>query len=126
MARARQRVGGARHRDPQRGGGKVAAPMTLEQALAELVKALREEIAAAAKQPANDTTEFMTVAEAAQHARVSAATVRRWVRVGELTKHKAGTRVIVRRDELEKFLTCEIIPIDAHLSLEEQARRRFG
>jgi len=74
--------------------------------------------------PANDA--YLSVAEAAALARVSPGTVRRWVRRGELTRYEAGTRVLVKRDELEAFLTCEVTPIDINLTPEERARRRFG
>lgn len=93
----------------------------LEQIIRSIV---RDELAKA--KPANDATEYLSVAEAAQLARVSSGTVRRWVRTGELTRHEAGARVLVRRDELERFLACEVVPIDVKLSPEERARRRFG
>lgn len=75
--------------------------------------------------PANDSG-FMSVAEAAAFARVTPYTIRRWVKRGELTRHEAGSRVLVKRDELERLLTCEVVPIDSKLSPEERARRRFG
>lgn len=93
----------------------------LEQAIRRIV---REELAK--QKPANDESGYLSVAEAAAFARVSPGTVRRWVRRGELTRHEAGARVLVKRDELEKFLACDVVPIDAHLSPEERARRRFG
>lgn len=86
---------------------------------------VREELAKA--KPANDAaSDYLTVAEAAALARVTSGTVRRWVRRGELTRHEAGNRVRVRRDEVERLLACEIVPIDSKLSPEERARRRFG
>ncbi|NVB81782.1 MAG: helix-turn-helix domain-containing protein [Kofleriaceae bacterium] len=95
--------------------------MSLED---EIRRIVREEIARA--RPANDQSEYLSVAEAAKHARVSAGTIRKWVRNRELTRHEAGARVLVKRDELEKLLACEVVAIDAHLSPEERARRRFG
>ena len=76
--------------------------------------------------PSNDAGEYLSTTEAAELARVSVYTIRRWVRAGELTKHTAGSRVLVRRDELEKLLACEVVPIDSKLSIEERVRRRFG
>lgn len=91
----------------------------------EMVRAIvRDELAKS--RPANDATDYLSTSEAAAFARVSPGTIRRWVRTGELTRHEAGTRVLVRRDELEKFLACEVTPIDVNLSPEERARRRFG
>ena len=90
-----------------------------------LIRAIvRSELAAA--KPANDTSAFLSIREAASFARVAPGTVRRWVRTGELTRHEAGSRVLVKRDELSRFLTCEVVPIDSKLSPEERARRRFG
>jgi excisionase family DNA binding protein len=84
---------------------------------------VREELAKTQK-PAND--EYLSVAEAATVARVTPYTIRRWLRRGELTKHHAGTRLLVRRDELDRLLACEVVAIDVNLSPEERARRRFG
>lgn len=92
--------------------------------LESIIRAIvRSELAAA--KPANDTG-YLSIREAATFARVAPGTVRRWVRAGELTRHEAGSRVLVKRDELEKFLACEVVPIDSKLSPEERARRRFG
>lgn len=85
-------------------------------------KIVREEIANA--EPANDL--YLSTAVAAAFAGVSVYTIRRWVRSGELTRHGAGPRVLVHREELRKLLACEITPIDALLSPEERAVRRFG
>lgn len=94
----------------------------LEQLIRQIV---RDELAKA--KPANDAPgDYLSVAEAAAVARVSPYTIRRWVKRGELTRHEAGTRVLVKRGELEALLACEVVPIDAHLSPEERARRRFG
>lgn len=94
--------------------------MSLED---EIRRIVRDELAR--REPVNDS-EYLSVAEAAALARVAPGTIRRWVRHGELTRHEAGARVLVKRDELERFLACDVVPIDAKLSLEEQARRRFG
>jgi excisionase family DNA binding protein len=95
--------------------------MTLE---AEIRRIVRDELAKV--QPANDQQDYLSIAEAAAFARVSAGTVRRWVRAGELTRHEAGARVLVKRAELEAFIRCEVVPIDSKLSPEDRARRRFG
>lgn len=69
--------------------------------------------------------EYLSVKEAADFARVSAYTIRRWVKHGELTKHEAGARLLVRRDELERLLRGSSRP-PPKLSIEERVRRRFG
>jgi excisionase family DNA binding protein len=94
----------------------------LEQAIERIV---RRVLAERDIKPANDSA-YLSVSEAAQLARVTPYTIRRWVKRGELTRHEAGTRVLVKRDELERLLKCEVVPIDAKLSPEERARRRFG
>ena len=96
--------------------------MSLDEQIRKLVA---DEVARqlGARPAAND---YLSVAEAAAHARVSPGTIRRWVRRGELARHEAGSRVLVKRDELERLLACEVVPIDANLSPEERARRRFG
>lgn len=76
--------------------------------------------------PANDRAEYLSTSEAASVARVSVYTIRRWIRRGELTRHEAGARLLVRRDELERLLACEVVAIDSKLSTEEWVKRRFG
>jgi excisionase family DNA binding protein len=91
----------------------------LEQAIERIVRRILDEREAV---PANDASGYLSVSEAAAFARVSAYTIRRWVKRGELTRHEAGTRLLVRRDELEKLLAGD----DAETSVEERVRRRFG
>lgn len=78
------------------------------------------------QRPANDAAGYLSTAEAASLARVSQYTIRRWIKAGELTKHTAGARLLVKRDELTALLACEVVSIDTKLSPEERARRRFG
>lgn len=94
--------------------------MDIEQLIRSLI---RDELAKA--KPANDT-EYLSTTEAARLASVTPGTIRRWVRSGELTRHEAGARVRIRRDELERLMRCEVVPIDINLSPRERARRRFG
>lgn len=95
--------------------------MTIEGQLRELIaEVVRDELAK--RQSASD---YLSVAEAAELARVSPYTIRRWVRHGALTRHTAGARLLVRRDELERHLACKVVPIDINLSVEERAQRRF-
>jgi excisionase family DNA binding protein len=95
----------------------------LEQAIEKIV---RKVLAERDVKPANDPTTYLSTSEAATFARVSVYTIRRWVRAGELTRHMAGTRVLVDRGELEKLLACDVVSIDSRLSVEERVRRRFG
>jgi excisionase family DNA binding protein len=94
--------------------------------LESLIRSIvRDELARS--QPANELPpEYLSTSEAASLARVSVYTIRRWVRAGELTRHQAGSRVLVARDELEKLLACEVVGIDSKLSIEDRVKRRFG
>ncbi len=69
--------------------------------------------------PAND--EYLSTADAARIARVTPGTVRRWVRAKVLAKCGTGSRVRIKRDELERYLAG-----DETVSPEDRARRRFG
>ncbi len=80
---------------------------------------VRAELALSAPKPAND--EYLSTSEAAQIARVTTGTVRRWVRERQLTKHGTGQRVRIRRDELERYLGGAVVE-----GAEDRARRRFG
>jgi excisionase family DNA binding protein len=80
---------------------------------------VRDELKLNAK-PAND--EYISTTDAAEIARVTVGTIRRWVRDKALTKHGQGVRVRISRDELERYLTG----VEDVGSPEDRARRRFG
>lgn len=96
--------------------------MTLESDLRELVRGVvREELARLRPSP----EEYLSPAVAARIARVAASTIRRWIRQGRITGHKAGRAVRIRRADLESFLrsggNAEI-----DLTPEQLADRDFG
>ena len=93
---------------------------TLRQLLAELV---REEVerALAARVA---TVEYLDTGAAAVAARVSPATVRRWIRAGRLERCGAGPRILVRRADLDRLLRSGAGARE--LPPEVLARRRFG
>lgn len=98
----------------------------LEQLIRKLVtEAVREELARQ-QEPANDQTTYVSTGEAARIAGVSIYTIRRWVHAGELTKHVTKGRMRINRAELERYLACEVVPIDSKLSMEDRIKRRFG
>jgi excisionase family DNA binding protein len=74
----------------------------------------------ASKAPSG-TGDYLSIKEAADFARVSVYTIRRWVKRGAVTKHEAGTQILVKRGELEQLLRWE--PGD---TIEARVRRRFG
>lgn len=73
---------------------------SLREAIREVV---REEIKKALDTRAS-RTDYLSVAEAAEHARVKVRTVRRWLREGRIEKRGAGRGVRVRRDELQRLM----------------------
>ena len=87
-----------------------------------LASFIDERIAAALSKlsrPAND--EYLTTRAAADVARVTPGTVRRWIRRKHLTKHVSGGRVRISRHELEKYLSGA----PQNESPQDMARRRF-
>jgi len=85
-----------------------------------IASVVRDEMKLTTK-PAND--EYLSTADAAQIARVTPGTVRRWVREKVLTKHGRGARVRIRRDELEEYLSGTE---EAAATPADRARKRFG
>jgi excisionase family DNA binding protein len=47
---------------------------------------------------------FFSVAKAAQYLTVSPWTIRSWLRTGRLRGQKAGARVVIAAEELDRFL----------------------
>lgn len=95
---------------------------TLEDTLRELVAELvRDELARMKPEKAD---EYMTVAEAAAHARVVPSTIRKWIRAGELVRYSAGSDPRVKRADLERRMRAA--PKSAQLTPEQMARRDFG
>lgn len=74
--------------------------------------------------PANDT--YLSAREAADLARVSVYTVRRWVHDGKLTEHRAGKQLRVLRAEVTAMLEVVATPRVRALSVDERVKRRLG
>lgn len=79
-----------------------------------------------------DPGAFMSTSEAADFARVSADTLRRWTKIGRLYAYKAGRELRFKRADLEAALTPEARRSSRsrsnpeNLSPEEHARRDFA
>jgi len=84
-----------------------------------IASVVRDELKSAPA-PAND--EYLSTSDAAQIARVTTGTIRRWVREKTLTKYGKGARVRIRRDELEEYLSSTTV----EATPEDRARKRFG
>lgn len=84
---------------------------------------LREELRdlVAESKPAAGDGPLMTVADAAQYARVHEDTIRTWLRHGKLQRFKAGRELRVRRDDLERFLAAA--SNESELTAEEAVSR---
>ena len=54
--------------------------------------------------PTNTSLEFLTVSETAALLRVTARTIRTWIQIGRLDVHRAGRRVLVAREDIERLL----------------------
>jgi excisionase family DNA binding protein len=61
---------------------------------------LEVQLAGIVPSPKAPPSPYMTTSEAAEYARVSSATIRRWIRDGRLQAHGAGREVRVRVDNL--------------------------
>src|SRR5579884_1565124 len=74
----------------------------------------------------NDQT-FLSIHEAAGLLRVSPWTVRGWLKSGKLPGLKAGTRVLVKKDELLRFLRPRAV-VSRNVTARDQNdyRRIFG
>lgn len=120
------RVCGARRRRRHTGASTVVLlELALEAGLRELIAGIvREEVAKAlAKTTAPD--EYLSTRGAAELAGVADGTIRRWIREGRLTGHRAGRVVRIKRADVERLLAGD--RRDAREpSPEELARRQFG
>lgn len=90
-----------------------------------LVRAIARQEVALALADARDSDEYLSTAGAAALAGVAPGTIRRWIKEGRLTGHRAGRVLRVRRCELMALLESDQRPI-SEASPEELARRHFG
>lgn len=96
-------------------------------ALRELVRGLVAEELDKLRAAAPAT--LLTTAEAAAHAQVAAATIRRWLREGRLPEHRAGREIRVARADLDQLLARgvrERRPANSEKTPEQRATERFG
>jgi excisionase family DNA binding protein len=85
---------------------------TIDQAVRDAVReVVREEIRIALRElsadspkPAGQTSDYLSIADACEVAKIHPATLRGWIREGRLRGHRAGRHHRVRRSELESFL----------------------
>jgi excisionase family DNA binding protein len=91
------------------------APQLLGEALLQAIRlAVREEIRAALRpygqiSDRQDEEAFLTIKEAADLSRIAASTIRLYIRQRRLRAQKVGRRVIIKRGDLETFLSANPI-----------------
>ncbi len=73
--------------------------------------------------PSND--ELMSTAEAAKHAKVVPATIRRWVAKGKLREHHAGRVLRVSRDDLDRMMRTGSSSVDS-ATPEQRWKKKHG
>jgi len=91
---------------------------TLENAFEGLIRRIvRDEIQAANQnghqhsKPMEPATPYLTIKEAADFSRLGTSTIRLYIRRRELKAHQVGSRVIIKRTDLERFLEAHPIEI---------------
>jgi excisionase family DNA binding protein len=98
---------------------------SLTRAIAELV---RVEVDARVRTALADrpaVPELLSTAEAAQYARVSPRSIRRWLDQGKLRALRAGRELRIRRVDLDQLMRCGRRR-SAGLTPEQLAARDFG
>ena len=87
----------------------------------ELVESIVLEVLSRRGQPAND--ELLTTVEAAKVAKVTAATVRRWVRDKKIQRRGPG-QVRVRREDLDRLIQTG--KSEANMTPAERAKKKVA
>ena len=88
--------------------------------IADIVRTeLKVQLAGIVPSPKVPPSPFMTTKEAGEYARISPATIRKWIRLGRLQAHGAGREVRVRLDDLVDALR----PQGRRCMIREQSNR---
>ncbi len=93
--------------------GKILGDAFLEairQAVREEYQALMSQYGHGVENPTEIPKCYLTIKEAADVSRLGPSTIRLYIRKRELKAHQVGSRVIIKRTDLEGFL--ESHPID--------------
>jgi len=97
---------------------RETTPSLFSEALrAELRDIVKEAIQAASqnghqhKRPVEAANPYLTVKEAANLSRLASSTIRLYIRRRELKAHQVGSRVIIKRADLERFLEAHQIEV---------------
>lgn len=127
-------VGSNRRRKPQPHHRPAAAELsTAPDAMASLASAIRQLVqtevaaqvaAALAERPA--VAELLSTGEAAQYAKVTPRSIRRWLDQGKLRALHAGRELRIRRADLDQLMRGGRRRKAAALTPEQLAARDFG
>lgn len=96
-----------------------------KQLRALIATAIRDEVKRAVRE-ATLPVQFLSTEEAADVADVATGTIRRWVKTGKLTGHKAGRVLRIDRRELEQMLREGGKASNDQLTPEQLAAKAFG
>ena len=77
---------------------------TIRQAVREEIKAVMSENGYGGHKPTETPKIYLTIKDAADISRLGSSTIRLYIRKRELKAHQVGSRVIIKRADLEKFL----------------------
>ena len=89
-----------------------------------IVEVIRDEVRRAVA-TATMPDEYLSTVAAARVADVAPGTIRRWIKDGRLTRHKAGRVIRVSRHELERMLR-DGDPSNDELTPEQLADKAYG
>ena len=96
--------------------GKIIGDAFLEairQAVREEIREVLSENGYRSNKPVEMGTPYLTIREAATISRLGQSTIRLFIRKRELKAHQVGSRVIIKRTDLEGFLESHPIEVIA-------------
>lgn len=95
----------------------------ITEALRELVRSVVSEELAREREARSSGTELLTTSEASALAKVKPATIRTWIRTGQLRATTVGRSIRIARAELDAVLSGSIRARNKPLNSVELARR---
>lgn len=75
-----------------------------ENLIRSIRQAVREEIQAVVRNGSAEQNPYLTIKEAAETSCLAISTIRLYIRKGKLRAHRIGRRVVVKREDLQKFV----------------------
>jgi excisionase family DNA binding protein len=78
--------------------------VTLDDQLREMIEKIVDERVARVLATRDRPSEYIGVTEAARRSGTSTKTIRRWINTGKLTPRRAGRKLLVQWEELDRLL----------------------